>query len=69
MNEEKAKILAQALGGQPWQSGGGIYVVLIQRQDGHMVSITDECICEYGSREKFEENKSCNTILLQGAQK
>ncbi len=37
MTEEQAKNVAAALGGDSWQSGGGIWLVLLRRSDGRLV--------------------------------
>ncbi len=44
MGEEKATAIAEALGGEAWQSGGDIWLVLVHRRDGHLVVISDEVI-------------------------
>ncbi len=62
--EIETNALASILGGYTWHSGGGIFVVLIKRSDGHIVSITDECICEYKSQDAFDENLPLRTINI-----
>lgn len=64
MNNEQAEIVAEALGGVPWDSGGGINLVGFKRTDGHLVVISDETICEYESEEAFDEGRSLQSILL-----
>jgi hypothetical protein len=64
MEEEQATAIANALGGEAWQSGGDIWLVLVHRQDGHMVVISDETVCEYESQEAFDEGHTLSTILL-----
>lgn len=51
MDEERAEKLAQALGGDAWQSGGGIWLVIVHRQDGGLVVFSDEVVCQYESEE------------------
>ena len=53
MDEEQATALANALGGETYQSGGGWYVVQIQRSDGKLAVISYEVVCEYESEEAF----------------
>jgi len=64
MNEEQAKVVAEALGGESWQSGGGIMLIQFSRKDGRLVVLSDECVCEYASDEAFEENKADAVIFL-----
>ena len=64
MDEDRAKQIAEALSGETWQSGGGIWLVLLRRQDGKLVVISDEVVCEYDSEEQFDESKPSNSIYL-----
>ena len=64
MNEIQAKKLAEILGGQTWQSGGDIWLVIKQRADGHLVVISEEVICEYASQEDFEQSSPIQSVLL-----
>ena len=64
MDEIQATKLAEILGGQPWQSGGDMWLVLKQRADGHFIVISEEVICEYASEEDFENNQMKQSVLL-----
>ncbi len=64
MDEVRATAVAEALGGQPWQSGGDVWLVLCQRSDGKLVVVSDEAVCLYDSHEAFDDNKSSDTIVL-----
>lgn len=64
MDEQQAKAVAEALGGEAWNSGGDIWLVLFRRSDGKLVVLSDEVVCEYENEEAFEENKPSQTILL-----
>ncbi len=64
MDETQAIELAKIVGGDPWQSGGSIWLVLIRRKDGCLVVISAESICEYASEEDFENTKVSNAVLL-----
>lgn len=64
MDEIQAEKIAEVLGGEAWQSGGDIWLVLIRRNDGRLVVISDEAVCEYESEEAFEDNRTSNSILL-----
>ena len=65
MNEEQAKTVAEALGGEEWQSGGGIMLILFSRKDGRLVVLSDECVCEYKNEGEFDKNKADTTVLLR----
>jgi hypothetical protein len=64
MDEEQAAAIAEALGGEPWQSGGDIWLVLVHRRDGHLVVISDEVVCEYESQEAFDSSNAIAAINL-----
>jgi hypothetical protein len=64
MNTEQAEIVADALGGVPWDSGGGISLVGIKRGDGHLVVVSDEAICEYENDAAFDAGRPIRAILL-----
>jgi len=64
MSEEQAMAVAEALGADSWNSGGGIWLVRKQRPDGHLIVISDEVVCEYESEEKFDQNDPAKSILL-----
>ena len=64
MDSEQAKIVAEALGGTSWDSGGGIYLVRLERQDGRIVIISDEVVCEYENEDEFDKNNPISSILL-----
>jgi hypothetical protein len=64
MNEMQAKQVAEALSGETWQSGGGIWLVLIRQGNGKLIVISDESVCEYDDEKHFEESKHSKAILL-----
>lgn len=64
MTEKKAVTLAKAFGGESWQSGGEIWLVLRKRQDGKIVAISDELVCEYEDEDAFERSEVWNSILI-----
>ena len=53
MDEDQAKAIAEALGGQPWQSGGDTWLVLSRRSDGKIVALSEESACLYESEEQL----------------
>lgn len=56
MDERTASAVADMLGGEIWNSGGSIWLVLFRRSDGKMVALSDESVCVY----------SDETVLLFG---
>jgi hypothetical protein len=64
MDEKTAEQLAAIVGGEAWQSGGGIYLVTVNRDDGSLVVFSGEAICEYANDEAFDASKPSKTILL-----
>jgi hypothetical protein len=64
VTENQANIIANALGGDPWQSGGGIYVVLMHRQDGKLIALTTDCVCEYENEKAFDTGQPLKTVRL-----
>jgi len=64
MNELEAKQVAQTLAGEVWQSGGGIWLVLLRQGNGKLVVISDEAVCEYDDEQHFEQSIPTKTILL-----
>jgi hypothetical protein len=64
VNEDQANNVAQALAGRAWQSGGGIWLVIVERSDGHLVVLSDDVVCEYENESKFEESSPQASILL-----
>ena len=64
MEEEQANAVAQALGGDVWQSGGDLWLVLVRRPDGHVIVFSDEAVCEYPSEEAIADSQPLNNITL-----
>jgi len=64
MLEAQATQVAEALGGDTWQSGGGIWLVLFKRSDGRIVALSDEMVCEYRSEDDLERSEPSLSIAL-----
>jgi len=64
MDEQQAGAVAEALGGAAWNSGGGIWLVRLQRVDGHLVVISDEVVCEYRDSMAFDRGEAAVGIPL-----
>ncbi|HKQ49896.1 MAG TPA: hypothetical protein VJZ71_17615 [Phycisphaerae bacterium] len=64
MDERTAEQLAAIVGGEAWQSGGGIYLVTVNRDEGSLVVFSGDAICEYENDEAFDASRASKTILL-----
>jgi hypothetical protein len=64
MNEKQAGMVAGALGGEAWHSGGGIWLVLLRGQDGRIVAVSEDLVCEYKDEASFFEGKPTTEIEL-----
>lgn len=64
MDERTAEQLAALVGGEAWQSGGGIYVVTVNRDNGSLVVFSGDAVCEYENDEAFDEVRATKTIHL-----
>ena len=64
MDELTAAQLAAILGGEAWQSGGAIYLVTVNREDGSLVVFSADAICEYENDEAFDAGRASKTIFL-----
>ncbi|QYU67035.1 hypothetical protein J4558_19055 [Leptolyngbya sp. 15MV] len=62
MDERTAEQLAALVGGEAWQSGGGIYVVTVNRDDGSLVVFSGDAVCEYESDKAFDQGRATKTI-------
>jgi hypothetical protein len=64
MDETKADALAEILGGDTWNTGGGLWLVLLKRADGKVVVISDEAVNLYGSEEELQTSQPTESIFL-----
>lgn len=64
MDERTAEQLAVIVGGEAWQSGGGIYLVTVTRADGSLVVFSADSICEYESEEAFDAGRASKMIPI-----
>jgi len=64
MNEAQATAIADALGGNAWNSGGNIWLVRVPKERGDMVVISDDVVCEYENEDAFAKAKPTTSILL-----
>ncbi len=64
MEQEQAISVARALGGDVWQSGGDIWLVIFRRVDGHVAVMSDEAVSEYSDEEALATGQPLGTITL-----
>jgi hypothetical protein len=64
MDERTAGHLASITGGEAWQSGGGVWVVTVNRDDGSLVVFSGDAVCEYEDDAAFDAARPRNTIDL-----
>jgi hypothetical protein len=64
LTEETAPIAAAALGGDAWQSGGGIWLIVKRCEDGRVATISSEVVKEYENEEAFEEDRARSCLVL-----
>jgi hypothetical protein len=65
LNEATAPTVATALGGDAWQSGGGIWVIVKRTTDGRVVTITPEVVNEYADEAAFEEDRPKSSLVME----
>ena len=64
MDEQQAQAIADILGGETWNTGGGICLVVKKRSDGRVVAISDESVCEYENQQALDQGKPSVSIVL-----
>jgi hypothetical protein len=64
MNEKQATAVAEALGGEAWHSGGGIWLVRLTNPEGRLVVFSDDLVCEYKDEDAFRDGEALQTITL-----
>jgi len=64
MNQKRAEAIADAFGGEAWQSGVGMWVVTLHRGDGKTIAMTDDAICLYEDDAAFDKGQAEQSIEL-----
>lgn len=64
MNQKQAEALVKIVGGEAWNSGGGIWLVTVQRGDGRLIVFSGDAVCEYENEEAFDEGRAAAMIGL-----
>ena len=62
MDEEKAEAVAEALGGETWEGGGGRWLVLFRREDGRLTVLSERSACEYDTWDDFDGGRASRTL-------
>ena len=57
-------VVAKLLGGDVWQSDGDIWLVVIRRNDGRVIAVSDEVTCEYADDDALEPGKPLTSSIL-----
>jgi hypothetical protein len=65
LTESEVQRLAAALGGDVWDSGGGVELIVVERPDGRAVAISEEAVGEYADIEALTGGQPpLNSIIL-----
>ena len=64
MDEDTAKQLASLIGGETWDSGGGICLVVRKRSDGKVVAFSDESVCVYDDENALQAGEPSESLIL-----
>jgi hypothetical protein len=63
MEKEQAIKLANALNGDYWHSGGGIWLVTLHHESGTCTVFSGEIIAQYKSNEAFENGEDPMQVI------
>ena len=63
MDQSSAETIAKIFGGDSWNSGGEIWLVLLRRSDGRVVAISDECVSVYEGEESLQTGQAGESIF------
>ena len=64
MTEKDCKAIAKIVEGEPWQSGGNVWVVVIRRDNGSLVMMSDECVSDYKCQKDADQGLAIATIYF-----
>jgi hypothetical protein len=65
MDEQQARAIVAALGrGEAWQTGGGLWVVLMRRDDGAFVVLSEDAVGVYADRGALDRWHASTVIVL-----
>lgn len=63
MNEKQAEQVAKLFEGDSYNTGGGLYVVIVTTEAGKTVVINLECVCEYDSLQDWENQNTEDNFI------
>jgi hypothetical protein len=64
MSDLRAKEIAEVLGGEPVQTDGESWLVIFERLDGRIVTLSETSVEEYYDRAAFEAGRCYSSISL-----
>ena len=64
MSDLNAREIAQVLGGEPIQTEDEAWLVVIERPDGRIVTLSETSVEEYYDRDAFEAGRCYSSISL-----
>ncbi len=64
MSDLNARDIALVLGGEPIQTADEGWIVLIERPDGRIVTLSETSVEEYYDRDAFEAGRCYSSISL-----
>ena len=65
MTEKQAQTIAEIFNAKMWRPHWGVYLVVIERQDNHIIVINDESISEYKNKNDYFENDPHSIIWFE----
>ena len=64
MSHPRAAEIAEVMGGEPFESDEEGWIVLIERADGRIVTLSETVIAEYYDRDAFATGRCYSSINL-----
>ena len=64
MSDLRAKEIAEVLGGEPLQTDDGKWLVVFERPDGRVVTLSETAVEEYYDQAAFEAGRCYSCISL-----
>jgi hypothetical protein len=64
MTEDKARKLAELVGGEAWPSGGNIWLVKLTNKQGMLVVFSEDMVAEYWDQEGFDQGLILRAVNL-----
>ena len=64
LNERTAPLVAIALGGDTWQNGEGLWLVIKRASDGRVVIVSETSVIEYETEQAFEVHREKSHLVM-----